>query len=102
MLNALLWSALVNPALTTVDALRQLGAATAGKTAQAVIVLMVLGAVGSIDALGALHLLAQQAKRPTPRERALAMALHLERRLGISADEAAERFIPTYGLSAQG
>jgi len=102
LLQALLWSSLLLPSENVIDALRQLATATAGKTMQAVTILMILGVHESEPALAALHLLAQQAKRPTPRNRAQRMAEHLARRLGISPADAAERSIPSFDLSAEG
>jgi hypothetical protein len=103
LLRSALWSVVRVPTDECVDALRQLGTfATHHNTAQGVVVALVLARVGSEAALAALHLLAQASKRPLPRARFLRAADHVERRLGITSDQAAERFVPTFELDARG
>jgi hypothetical protein len=103
ILHAMLWTVTRTPTTAAIDAVRQLGVfAMNNNAAQGSTIAIVLSQIATEDALAALQLLAQSAKRPSPRTRFRRGAAHVERSLGITADDAAEQFVPTYELSPQG
>jgi hypothetical protein len=99
LLRALLWCAGRFDHPETVEAIRQLaGVAMRKRANQALTCGIVLGVAETRTALAALTLLAEEADRPSSRERYTFLADHVIARSGISRDEAAEGHIPTFGF----
>lgn len=103
MLRGLIWCALAVPAIPMIERLRQLAIwSIQHRTAQATMIGLALAATESEQAAAALRLIALNAKRPSPKQRFERLALHVERRAGISLDDSGERFVPTCGFAAVG
>jgi len=86
-----------------VDALRQLAQSSCdNKTAQSPTCAVALALIATPDALGALQMLSERAKRPAHRHRFGRPAQHLQLVTGITADDAAERYAPSFDLGSDG
>ena len=85
------------------DALRQMAvSACDNRTAQGPTCAAALALIGTPEALGALHLLTERARTPAHRARFGRAAQHLQAVTGLTADDAAERFTPTFDLAEGG
>ncbi len=103
VLRAIIWFAHAVPAAPMIQALGQFAAwSVEKKTAQAATIGIVLASILSEEAAGALRMIEVSAKRPSPKERFARYASHVEGMIGITAEESAERFVPSFGLDAQG
>jgi hypothetical protein len=103
LLQALLWCVAAVPEPGMIDAARQLAAwSVEHNTAQAKTIGLALAFTTSEHAAAALRMLETAAKRPSPRTRFGRFASHAEHKAGISPEESAEQFIPTFGLDARG
>jgi hypothetical protein len=99
----LLWAAAAIGTAECVDALRQLAVHSMNhNTPQGATIAVALAASGKETGLASLSLLSNAAKRDTPRRRFERAAAHVARRLGLTPEDAAERFIPSYGLDSSG
>lgn len=103
ILRAMIWFALATPAAPMIHALGQLACwSVENKTAQAATIGIVLAAIPMEEVAGALRMVEMSAKRPSPKIRFARLATHVERTVGITAEESAERFVPSFGLDTQG
>ena len=103
ILQALIWSvaALTDPEI--IDALRQLATwSVEHNTAQAKTIGIAMAFVASEHAAAALRMIELGAKRPSPRSRFGRYASHVERKIGITPEDSAERFVPTFALDTSG
>jgi hypothetical protein len=103
VLGGLLWCALAVPEAEPAVALGQLAAwSLEHNTAQGRIIGIILASMASEDAAGALRLIELGAKRQSARERFGRFASHVERKVGITPEISAERYVPTLGLNVSG
>jgi hypothetical protein len=103
VLRALVWATGEVHDAEVAEVLRQLTSfSTRKRTNQATTAAAVLALAASHASLAALTLLAGEASRPSPRKRFARLAEHVRLRLGVTPEEAAEVFVPTYGLDAAG
>src|SRR5262249_54019411 len=70
--------------------------------AQAATISLVLAATKTAGSAAALRVAEMAAKRPSPKTRFGRLARHVELKLGITAEESAERFVPSFGLDKTG
>ncbi|HTL29618.1 MAG TPA: DUF4132 domain-containing protein [Tepidisphaeraceae bacterium] len=99
ILHALIWMSVIEPASLVIDRLQQLAVwSIAHRTAQATMIGIVLAYIASESSVGALRLIEQSSKRPLTKGRYARLATHIERRLGLSPVDSAERFVPDFGL----
>src|SRR5207253_2325481 len=98
-LRALIWATGRVHDDEVAEVLRQLALfATRKRTNQGTTAAAVLALAESKGSLAALALLADEAKRPSPRQRFARLAEHVRLRLGVTPEEAAEAHVPTYGF----
>lgn len=103
VLRALIWCVAAVRSPEIIDALRQLAIwSVEHNTAQARTIGIALAFTASEHAAGALRMIELGAKRESPRTRFGRYASHVERKIGISPDDSAERFVPTFGLDQGG
>lgn len=103
ILRALIWCAAASSDPECIDTLRQLAIRSVEhKTAQAKTIGIALAFVGSEMSAAALRMIGEAAKRPSPKARFNRYATHVESRIGLSKEESAERFIPTFDLDSNG
>jgi hypothetical protein len=103
ILRTMIWAATATSNAECIDALRQLATwSVEHKTAQAKTIGIALAYMDSELAAAALRMIAQAAKRPSPKTRFNRYATHVERKIGVSSTDSAERFIPTFELDANG
>ena len=103
ILRTLIWCAATSSHAQCIDSLRQLASwSVEHKTAQAKTIGIALAFMNSELAASALRMIAEAAKRPSPKTRFNRYASHVEIKIGLSAQDSAERFIPTFELSATG
>jgi hypothetical protein len=102
-LRAVIWAAALTSNAECIEALRQLAAwSVEHKTAQAKTIGVALAFMDSELAAAALRMVAQAAKRPSPKTRFNRYASHVEEKIGLNSIDSAERFIPTFELDASG
>jgi hypothetical protein len=103
ILRALIWATGRVHDDEVAEVLRQLALfATRKRTNQGTTAAAVLALAESKGSLAALALLADEAKRPSPRQRFARLAEHVRLRLGVTPEEAAEAHVPTYGFDVAG
>jgi hypothetical protein len=103
VLRALIWCVAAVADADMIDALRQLAIwSLAHNTAQANTIGIALAFTASEQAAAALRSIETASKRPSQRTRFGRFASHVERKIGISPEDSAERFVPTYGLDSHG
>ena len=103
ILDGLLWTAVAAPEVAVTTALNQFAIwSLAHNTAQAKTIGIVLTSMKSEHAAGALRIVELGAKRQSARERFARFASHVEKRVGITPEISAERYVPTLGLNVQG
>jgi hypothetical protein len=103
ILRALIWFVVCAPASEMVEALGQLAIwSVEHRTAQAATICLALAATAVERSSAVLRMGEMVAKRPTPRTRFERCARHVERKLGITPEDSAERFAPAFGLDKAG
>jgi len=103
ILRALIWCAAAAPDAKLLDALRQLAVwSFEHNTAQAKTIGAVLTFMTSEHAAATLRMIEMSAKKPGRKARFARYASHVEQRIGLSAEDSAERFVPTFSLDAGG
>ncbi len=103
ILRGLIWSAAAVGDSQCIEALRQVATwSVEHKTAQAKTIGIALAFLGSELSAAALRMISEAAKRPSPKTRFARYATHVEGQIGLSKEESAERFIPTFDLDATG
>src|SRR4051812_38833932 len=100
---AMIWSCVPLKSDLLVERLRQLAVwAVHHRAHPATTVGAALAAVETEAAAAALRLVEQDARRPSPTSRFGRLAEHVERRLNLSPDQTAERFVPACGFGPGG
>lgn len=103
ILRGLIWSAAAVGDAQCIEALRQVATwSVEHKTAQAKTIGIALAFLGSELSAAALRMISEAAKRPSPKTRFARYATHVEGQIGLSKEESAERFIPTFELDSNG
>jgi hypothetical protein len=103
ILRGLIWCAAAVPEANLLDALRQLAIwSIEHRTGQAKTIGLVLASIPSEGAAAALRMIEVAAKKTSRKERFARYASHVEKRLGLSPEASAERFVPTFELDSTG
>ena len=103
ILRGVIWTVAALPEPEMIDALRQFAIwSVEHKTAQASTIAIALAFTNSEHAAGALRMIALGAKRESPRIRFDRYASHVEGKIGITPEDSAEQFVPTFGLAGDG
>jgi hypothetical protein len=103
ILRGLIWCAAATPEAELIEGLRQLAIwSLEHNTAQAKTIGIVLTFIPSEHAAAALRMIEVAVKRASRKERFGRYASHVEKRIGLSPEDSAERFVPTFELDAAG
>lgn len=103
ILRGLIWCAAAAPEANMLDGLRQLAIWSIDhRTGQAKTIGLVLAFIASEEAAAALRMIEVAAKKPARKKRFARYASHVEKRIGLTPEASAERFVPTFELDSEG